>query len=129
MKVLPKILTAFMVSILLLSCVTKQENGAGYSVYVTNSQKYELLPPSAFEEDMDRFQNITGSFQGKVYIFGAYIKSDARAFFLKLHHAGHQGRFRRSRQRLGKRDREPSASLLYIVAVLAQEVLELCIAL
>ena len=79
MKVLPKILTAFMVSILLLSCVTKQENSAGYSVYVTNSQKYGLLPPSAFEENMDRFQNITGSFQGKVYIFGAYIKSDSES--------------------------------------------------
>ena len=50
MKVLPKILTAFMVSILLLSCVTKQENSAGYSVYVTNSQKYELLPPIWFKK-------------------------------------------------------------------------------
>ena len=79
MKFIPKFLTAFLVFILLLSCVTKQENVARYSVYVTNSQKYGLLPPSAFEENMDRFQNITGSFQGKVYIFGAYIKSDAES--------------------------------------------------
>jgi hypothetical protein len=43
---------------------------------VTNETQYELLPPSAFEENMERFQNITGYFQGKVHIFGAYIKSD-----------------------------------------------------
>ena len=79
MKVTPKLLTVLMISFLLLSCVTKQEGTAGYSVFVTNSQKYQLLPPSAFEESMDRFQNITGSFQGKVYIFGAYIKSDAES--------------------------------------------------
>jgi len=62
-------------SFLLFSCVTHQERSAGYSVYVTDLQRYELLPPSAFEEHMDRFQNITGTFQGKVHIFGAYIKS------------------------------------------------------
>ncbi len=64
-----------LISLFLFSCVTRQEHADSYSVYVTDSQKYELLPPSAFEEPMDRFQNITGSFQGKVHIFGAYIKS------------------------------------------------------
>ena len=76
MKSVLKILTAFILSILILSCVTKQESADRYSVYVTNETQYELLPPSAFEENMDRFQNITGYFQGKVHIFGAYIKSD-----------------------------------------------------
>lgn len=76
MKSALKILTAFVLSVLLISCVTKQESAARYSVYVTNETQYQLLPPSAFEENMDRFQNITGYFQGKVHIFGAYIKSD-----------------------------------------------------
>ena len=76
MKAASKLLTVLMVSVLLFSCVTKQEKAPRYSVYVTNSQQFELLPPSAFEENMDRFQNITGSFQGKTHIFGAYIKSD-----------------------------------------------------
>ena len=76
MKVTPKLLTVLMISFLLFSCVTRQGNSAKYSVYVTNGAKFELLPPSAFEENMDRFQNITGYFQGKVHIFGAYIKSD-----------------------------------------------------
>ena len=75
MKSAAKILTALIFSMLLLSCVTKKEKEPGYSVYVTDDAKFQLLPPSAFEEDMDRFQNITGSFQGKVHIFGAYIKS------------------------------------------------------
>ena len=79
MKSVFKILTVLAISILILSCVTKQESAARYSVYVTDTARYELLPPSAFEEDMDRFQNITGSFQGKVHIFGAYIKSDAES--------------------------------------------------
>ena len=75
MKSVLKILTAVAFSILIVSCVTRPESTARYSVYVTDTAQYELLPPSAFEEDMDRFQNITGSFQGKVHIFGAYIKS------------------------------------------------------
>ncbi len=75
MKDMPKLLTALMISVLLFSCVTRQDNYAKYSVYVTNDAKFQLLPPSAFEENMDRFQNITGHFQGKVHIFGAYIKS------------------------------------------------------
>ena len=79
MKSLLKILTAFAISMLMFSCVTRQESDAGYSVYVTDTAKYELLPPSAFEENMDRFQNITGYFQGKVHIFGAYIKSDEKS--------------------------------------------------
>ena len=76
MKVALKLLTVLMISILLFSCVTRRENDARYSVYVTNEAKFELLPPSAFQENMDRFQNITGYFQNKVHIFGAYIKSD-----------------------------------------------------
>ncbi|MBO7516394.1 MAG: DUF3261 domain-containing protein [Spirochaetia bacterium] len=76
MKVALKLSAAFIISTLILSGVTKQESAARYSVYVTNEAQYELLPPSAFEENMDRFQNITGYFQGKVHIFGAYIKSD-----------------------------------------------------
>ena len=76
MKVTPKLLTVLMISFLLFSCVTRQGNTAKYSVYVTNGAKFELLPPSAFEENMDRFQNITGYFQDNVHIFGAYIKSD-----------------------------------------------------
>jgi len=76
MKVLPKLLTVLLTSLLLSSCVTRQENGARYSVYVTNAHQFQLLSPSAFEENMDRFQNITGYFQEKVHIFGAYIKSD-----------------------------------------------------
>ncbi|MBO7430316.1 MAG: DUF3261 domain-containing protein [Spirochaetia bacterium] len=88
MKVALKLSAVFLISILILSCVTKQESSAKYSVYVTDSQKFELLPPSAFEENMDRFQNITGHFQGKVHIFGAYIKSSqeevAITFFNQL---------------------------------------------
>jgi hypothetical protein len=76
MKVLPKLLTILIISLLLFSCVTKQGKDAKYSVYVTNEAKFQLLSPSAFEENMDRFQNITGYFQDKVHIFGAYIKSD-----------------------------------------------------
>ena len=87
MKSVPRILTAIIV-ILLLSCATRPQPDTGYSVYVTDSQKYTLLPPSAFEEDMDRFQNIVGSFQGNVHIFGSYIKSDdtevAISFFNQL---------------------------------------------
>ena len=75
MKAALRIMTVILVSLLLFSCVTKQQE-AKYSVYVTNEAKYELLPPSAFEENMDRFQNITGHFQGKTHIFGAYIKSN-----------------------------------------------------
>ncbi len=75
MKSVLKPLTVFLFSLLILSCVTRPESAVRYSVYVTDTAQYELLPPSAFEEDMDRFQNITGSFQGKVHIFGAYIKS------------------------------------------------------
>ena len=75
MKLALKILAAVFISFLLASCITKQGNSAKYSVYVTNEARFELLPPSAFEENMDRFQNITGYFQGKVHIFGAYIKS------------------------------------------------------
>ncbi len=75
MKTALKFMTALLISILILSCVTKQQEETKYSVYVTNEAKYELLPPSAFEENMDRFQNITGHFQGKTHIFGAYIKS------------------------------------------------------
>ena len=70
-----KFLTVLLISLLILSCVTKQQEEAKYSVYVTNTAKFELLNPSAFEENMDRFQNITGHFQGKTHIFGAYIKS------------------------------------------------------
>ena len=76
MKAPLKLLTVLLISFLLFSCVTKQGNGARYSVYVTNEAKFDLLPPSAFEENMDRFQNITGHFQNKVHIFGAYIRSD-----------------------------------------------------
>ena len=76
MKAPLKLLTVLLISFLLFSCVTKQGNGARYSVYVANAHQFELLPPSAFEENMDRFQNITGYFQNKVHIFGAYIKSD-----------------------------------------------------
>lgn len=75
MKMALKLLTVLLTSTLLFSCVTKQESADRYSVFLTNSQKFELLPPSAFGENIDRFQNITGSFQGKAYIFGAYIKS------------------------------------------------------
>ena len=75
MKTALKFMTALLISLLILSCVTKQQEETKYSVYVTNEAKYELLPPSAFEENMDRFQNITGHFQGKTHIFGAYIKS------------------------------------------------------
>ena len=75
MKMAPRFLIPFLLSLLLISCVTRQEDGAKYSVYVTNTAKFELLSPSAFEENMDRFQNITGHFQGKTHIFGAYIKS------------------------------------------------------
>lgn len=75
MKMAPRFLIPFLLSLLLFSCVTRQEDGAKYSVYVTNTAKFELLSPSAFEENMDRFQNITGHFQGKTHIFGAYIKS------------------------------------------------------
>ena len=74
MKTALKILTALLISLIILSCVTKQQE-AKYSVYVTNEAKYVLLPPSAFEENMDHFQNITGHFQSKTHIFGAYIKS------------------------------------------------------
>ena len=74
MKTALRFLTPLLISLLILSCVTKQQE-ARYSVYVTNDARFELLPPSAFEENMDRFQNITGHFQGKTHIFGAYIKS------------------------------------------------------
>ena len=43
MKSALKILTAFVLSVLLLSCVTKQESAARYSVYVTNETQYQLL--------------------------------------------------------------------------------------
>ena len=76
MKGIPKLLTVFIISVLLFSCVTKQGKDAKYSVYVTNEAEFQLLPPSAFEENMDRFQNITGYFQNKVHNFGAYIKSN-----------------------------------------------------
>lgn len=75
MMLTPRFLTALISFLLLFSCATNRGRETGYQVYVTDSQKYELLQPDAFEEPMDRFQTITGTFQGKVHIFGAYIRS------------------------------------------------------
>ena len=84
MKVFLRFFAVFTAFLLIFSCVTKQDKGKQYLVYVSDSKTFELLPPSAFEENMDRFQNITGYFQGKVHIFGAYIKSSEAEVYISF---------------------------------------------
>lgn len=76
MKPVWKVLILILTALLLFSCVTKKQERSGYFVYLTDEQKFYLLEPSAFEENMDRFQSITGKFQERIHNFGAFIKSD-----------------------------------------------------
>ena len=45
-------------------------------VYLTNSSKFFLLPAGSIENSLDMLQRISASWQGKDFIFNAWVKAD-----------------------------------------------------
>jgi len=69
-----------MVIILVLcccSCASKVPGGENRPfIYLTDSSKYFLLPPSDIENPIDMAQRISASWQGSNFTFNAWLKAD-----------------------------------------------------
>ena len=71
----------FVVSLLALcACATntapKVPSVKKLYVYLTDSARYQLLPPQAIEQTLDMAQYITASFQNQEYYLNSYIRAD-----------------------------------------------------
>jgi len=83
---LVKTVVILLASLIVASCATtKHENKPNvYSVYVTNSKKFTLLPPSAIGNNIDSLQLFTGSYGKNNFAVQAYVQADETGIFIQL---------------------------------------------
>ena len=71
-------LLSFLICLFLLSCASSNFKSDFSPVYVTNSSKYSLLPPSSMSGEIDGLQRMTASFGDKSFDFDVYAISDKK---------------------------------------------------
>ena len=65
-------------AVLFFSCVSAGKAASSSDeVYVTDSKKISLLPPSCFERELDSLQQFTGTFSGRSFVSNFYITSSS----------------------------------------------------
>ncbi len=84
-KIIPFLI---LVSLLAFSCASNSLDEHDYFVYVTNSAKYRLLPPSCMDGVLDCYQKMHATFgegkSEKEFIFDAYVVSDQQTLSMCL---------------------------------------------
>ena len=66
-----------LISILLVSCASTRFESDFAPVYVTNTSKYTLLPPSEMDGSIDGVERMTAAFGAQTFEFDVYVISDA----------------------------------------------------
>jgi hypothetical protein len=70
------LLRSAVILLCLVSCATTAKSSPFSPVYVTDSAKYTLLPPSEIEKPLDGQQQITGSYGNQAFVMDAWVQAD-----------------------------------------------------
>jgi len=73
-----------MIGLFCLGCASGAKSNDYPHVYLTNTSRYILLHATGIEKSMDMAQRISASFQGKDFLFIAWVKADEKGIDMTL---------------------------------------------